>query len=92
MDQTAHTNPVDEFLERHKSEIAEPYRAWIREAAAKAIKGDLINLNHCPAHLRNELLDMILEEAETRRRRIEADYLIRSKGKKFLTGNKTLWI
>lgn len=86
------TNPVDEFLERNKSEITRPYRAWIREEAAKAIKGGLINLNHCPAHLRNELLGIILEQAETRRQRIEADYFNRNKGKKFITGNKKLWI
>lgn len=86
------TNPIDAFLQRHENEIAETYRAWIREAAAKAIKGSDINLNHCPAHLRSELLNLIIDEAEKRRKKTEAEYLSRNAGRKFQTGKNALWI
>lgn len=83
---------IETFLLVNALEITEPYRAKIREAAAKAIRGEDINLNHCPAHLRPDLLDIIVTEAEKRRERIEADYLNRSNGQKFNVDKNKNWI
>lgn len=85
-------HPVDAFLQRHAAEIAEPYRAWIRYAAVKAIQGADINLNHCPSHLRSELLDIILDAAEARRKVVEAEYVERNRKAKFITGKNKMWI
>ena len=88
------TNPVDDFLNRYSDEIAQPYRSWIRDSAAKAIQGVDIDMNHCPAHLRSELLDIIITEAEKRRERIAAEYIERNRKSKqtFLTGKSKTWV
>lgn len=85
-------HPVDTFLERHSDKITEPYLARIREAAVKAISGHDINLNNCPASLRGELLDLIITEADARRKRVEAEYINRSRNKEFKTGKNATWI
>lgn len=85
-------HPIDAFLDLHASEITEPYRAWIREAAVKAMQGADINLNHCPAHLRSELLDIIVTATEERQQGKMEAYLNSSKGKKFVTSKNTIWI
>ena len=87
-------HPVDDFLDRHSDEIAQPYRSWIRDSSAKAIQGAVINMNHCPGHLRSELLDIIITEAEQRRKRIASEYIERNRAskQKFLTGKNKLWV
>ncbi len=85
-------HPVDAFLQRHASEIAEPCRAWIRAAAVKAIQGADISLNHCPPHLRSELLGIIMDAAEARRKVVEAEYVERNRKAKFITGKNKMWI
>lgn len=87
-------HPIDAFLQRNSAEIAEPYRAGIRAAAVKAIQGADISLNHCPSHLRSELLDIIMDEAEMRRNVIEAEYVERNRKakQKFVTGKNKLWV
>lgn len=87
------SDPVDVFLYEHREEITAPYRALLRESAAKSIRGKAdINLNHCPAHLRDELLDIIVTSAEARRERIAAEYKKRCGKQKFETGGKTSWL
>lgn len=85
-------HPVDAFLQRHAAEIAEPYRAWIRAAAVKAIQGADINLDHCPSPLRSELLNIVMDAAEARRKVVAAEYVERAAKQKFLTGKNKLWI
>lgn len=80
------TNPelekIETFLRVNALEITEPYRAKIREAAAKAIAGEPIRLNHCPEHLRDALRRII----------IEAAYQSRVRGQNFNVNTKKEWI
>lgn len=73
---------IETFLLVNALEITEPYRAKIREAAAKAINGEPIRLNHCPKHLRDALRRII----------IEAAYQSRVRGQKFNVDKNKNWI
>ena len=73
---------IETFLLVNALEITEPYRAKIREAAAKAIAGEPIRLNHCPEYLRDALRRII----------IEAAYQSRVRGQKFNVDTKKEWI
>lgn len=73
---------IETFLLVNALEITEPYRAKIREAAAKAIAGEPIRLNHCPEHLREALRRII----------IEAAYQSRVRGQKFTVKTCQIWI
>lgn len=80
------TNPdlekIETFLRVNAQEIPKDARAKIREAAAKAIAGELIRLNHCPEHLRDPLRRII----------IEAAYQSRVRGQKFNVKIKKEWL
>lgn len=73
---------IETFLLVNALEITEPYRAKIREAAAKAISGEPIRLNHCPEHLRDALRRIITEAA----------YQSRVRGQRFNVNTKKEWI
>lgn len=73
---------IETFLLVNALEITEPYRAKIREAAAKAISGEPIRLNHCPEHLRDALRRIIIESA----------YQSRVRGQRFNVNTKKEWI
>lgn len=73
---------IETFLLVNALEITEPYRAKIREAAAKAISGEPVRLNHCPEHLRDALRRII----------IEAAYQGRVRGQKFNVKIKKEWL
>lgn len=80
--QPASIDPIETFLAANAQEIPEVARAKLREAAAKAIAGEGVRLNHCPAHLRDALRRII----------IEAAYQRRVRGQQFTVKTCQIWI